>query len=114
MGQQCPIEIKQPWDPDQKKRLPIREALAPLLPDYAVRVAGTTSIDVTKKGIDKGYGIRQMVKYLNIPKEKMLFIGDKLNPGGNDYPVKAEGVDCIAVESPEDTKKIIRDILTQD
>jgi phosphomannomutase len=30
-------------------------------------------------------------------------VGDRLDEGGNDYPVKALGVECIAVEGWEDT-----------
>jgi hypothetical protein len=41
----------------------------------------------------------------------MVFIGDALFPGGNDYAAKKTGVDCIPVRNPEDTKKIIKRIL---
>ena len=32
----------------------------PLIPDFSVRLGGATSIDVTKPGIDKAYGIRKL------------------------------------------------------
>jgi hypothetical protein len=37
----------------------------------------------------------------------MLFIGDRLEEGGNDYPVKAMGIDSIAVEKWEDTALVV-------
>ncbi|MCH8889020.1 HAD hydrolase family protein, partial [Patescibacteria group bacterium] len=75
------------------------------------RIGGTTSIDVTKKGIDKAYGIQKIEKSLNIRRDNMLFIGDAVFPGGNDYSVKEAGVKTIQVSGPEETKEIIRELL---
>jgi hypothetical protein len=41
----------------------------------------------------------------------ILFIGDKLEEGGNDYPVKAMGIDTIAVEKWEDTAMVIEALI---
>ena len=38
----------------------------------------------------------------------MLFVGDRLDPDGNDYPVLAIGVPCHAVEGWEDTADVPR------
>jgi hypothetical protein len=81
------------------------------LPALEVHSAGFTSIDVTKKGIDKAYGIRKIEKILRIPVKNMVFIGDALYPGGNDYAAKKTGIQCLAVKGPEDTKKIIRELI---
>jgi hypothetical protein len=48
---------------------------------------------------------------MNIGKENILFIGDKLQEGGNDYPVKAMGIDCIEVSRWEDTALVLEGIL---
>jgi hypothetical protein len=40
-----------------------------------------------------------------------LFVGDRLSKGGNDYPVKAMGVDCLEVSRWQDTALIIEAIL---
>ena len=110
-GQDAPLELKNTWDPDQKKRKHIVSFLQKYIPKLEVRIGGSTSIDITKKGMDKGYGIRQIIKVLKIKKEEMLFIGDGIFPGGNDYAVKQEGVESIQVKDPEETKKIIKNIL---
>ncbi|MDE1855743.1 MAG: HAD-IIB family hydrolase [Candidatus Micrarchaeota archaeon] len=110
-GQEAPLELKTAWDPDQKKRLLIKSYLDKLLPEFEIRVGGTNSIDVTKKGIDKAYGIRKIESYFGYKIGEMLFLGDALFDGGNDYPVKQVGVDSIQVSGPEDTKKILRDII---
>jgi len=112
LGQKAPVHIKRTWDPDGEKRKKIIAHITPDIPGYEVRIGGTTSIDVTKKGIDKAYAISQMETHLKVPKEKMLFVGDKLYEGGNDYPVKEAGVRCIAVGNQEDTKKLLRSWLS--
>jgi hypothetical protein len=81
------------------------------LPTFEVRSGGLTSIDVTQKGIDKAYGVRQIEKVLKISIKDMVFIGDALYPGGNDAAAKKTGVQTIAVKGPEDTIKIIKKIL---
>jgi HAD superfamily hydrolase (TIGR01484 family) len=106
------IRMKAEW---KKKNTPLKlemaKRLAKKLPKFEVHAAGFTTIDVTRKGIDKAYGVRQIEKYIHIPIRNMVFIGDALFPGGNDYAAKRTGVHCIAVRGPEDTKKIIKKIL---
>ncbi|MDI6737729.1 MAG: HAD-IIB family hydrolase [Nanoarchaeota archaeon] len=112
LGQQAPLELKKEWDPDSKKRLAMIEKLKKHIPEFEIKIGGTTSIDVTRQGIDKRFGIQQIEKQLDIKKEEILYIGDALFEGGNDYPVKQMGVDCIQVDSPEDTKKEITKIIS--
>jgi hydroxymethylpyrimidine pyrophosphatase-like HAD family hydrolase len=73
-------------------------------------MGGTTSLDVTKPGIDKAYGIRKLRDILKISLAEMIFIGDALFPGGNDYPAKEAGVVCIGVRGPDETKLVIQAI----
>lgn len=111
LGQKAPLEEKLKWDPDLEKRKKIKAVLAPLIPNFEVQIGGSTSIDVTKKGVNKGYGIKQMERLLKIPLGDMLFVGDRLIEGGNDYSVTKTGVDWIEVSGPEETKNIIRNLL---
>ena len=92
-------------------KLKMAKAVAKKLPGLEVHAAGFTTIDVTRKGIDKAYGVRQIEKYIHVPIKKMLFVGDALFPGGNDYAARKSGVQCMPVEGPEDTKKIIRALI---
>ncbi len=112
IGQQAPAEAKYAWDPTGEKKLAIRNKVAPLLLDLEVRAGGTTSIDVTRIGIDKAYGMTKLIEALDISKDEILFIGDKLQEGGNDYPVKAMGIDSIAVEKWEDTALVLEGVLS--
>jgi phosphomannomutase len=111
LGQEAPVDVKKVWDPDFEKRKKIKAILDPFLPDFTVRLGGATSIDITKPGIDKAYGIEKIVDILGVPKDEMLFVGDALFPGGNDYPVKESGVDSIMTRDPEETKRIIETFL---
>jgi len=105
------VRIKEEWDPDSKKKMKIRDIVDEKLPDFNVRAAGATSIDVTKPGIDKAYGMNKLMEEAGFKKSDILFMGDKLEPGGNDYAVYEMGIDCIAVRSWEDTAYAIEGIV---
>lgn len=111
LGQDAPPDEKYVWDPDMKKRQKIRKIVVDELPDYEIRIGGTTSIDVTIPGVDKAYGMEKLINELEISKDDILFVGDKLQEGGNDYPVRAMGIDCIEVKNHEDTELVIKTIL---
>ncbi len=112
LGQEAPAEVKYAWAAKNvETKLKLRELIAERLPDFEVRLGGTTSVDVTRIGIDKAYGMKKLMDELNIGTEEVLFFGDKLQEGGNDYPVKALGIDSIAVEKWEDTAFALEGIL---
>lgn len=108
------IRLKKEW---KRKYTPLKLKMAKLLakrlPNLEVRAAGYTTIDVTRKGIDKAYGIRQIKKYLQVPISQMVFVGDALFPGGNDFAARRTGVKCIAVSGPKETKRLVRSWLSQ-
>ncbi|MCR4307178.1 MAG: HAD-IIB family hydrolase [Candidatus Berkelbacteria bacterium] len=111
LGQQAPLEEKKKWDPDFTKRKKLKADLDHLIPEFSVRLGGTTSVDVTRPGIDKAYGIRKLRDTFGIAIQEMIFIGDALFPGGNDYPAKEAGVVSIQVRDPNETKRVIETIL---
>jgi len=111
LGQQAPLEEKNKWDPDFTKRKKIKEFLDQLIPEFSVRMGGATSIDITKHGIDKAYGIRKLRDILDIAIDEMIFIGDAVFPGGNDYPAKEAGALSIEVKEPHETKRVIETII---
>jgi hypothetical protein len=41
----------------------------------------------------------------------MIFIGDALFPGGNDYPAQQAGVVSISVQGPHETKRVVEAII---
>ena len=102
MGQQAPLEEKKKWDPDFTKRKKIK-AILTLCSRVFRPLGGATSIDVTKPGIDKAYGIRKLRDILDIAIAEMIFVGDAMFPGGNDYPAKQAGV--VSIESGIRTRR---------
>lgn len=111
LGQKAPLAEKEKWDPDFAKRQKIKAILDQLIPNISVKLGGTTSIDITKPGIDKAYGIRKLSKILNIEEKEMIFIGDAIFPGGNDYPATQTEASCIHIKNPEETKRVIETII---
>lgn len=110
LGQKAPLPQKKKWDPNFAKRKTIKTELDKTLSAFSVNLGGATSIDITKPGIDKAYGIRKLKKVLDVKIAEMIFIGDALFEGGNDYPARTTGVDCIQVRDPEETKRVIEGI----
>jgi hypothetical protein len=111
LGQQAPLEEKEKWDSDFAKRKKIQAILDTLIPEFSVRIGGSTSVDITKPGIDKAYGIRKLRDLLGISLEEMIFIGDALYVGGNDYPAEQAGVVSIPVRDPNETKRVTQAII---
>ena len=111
LGQQAPLAEKEKWDPDFAKRKKIKAILDTLIPEFSVRIGGSTSIDITKPGIDKAYGIRKLRDVLGISLKEMIYVGDALFVGGNDYPAKEAGVISIPVRGPHETKRVVEAII---
>lgn len=110
LGQEAPVDAKRAWDPTGEKKSALRDAVAPYLPGLEVRSGGSTSVDITLKGVDKAYGMRRLAEVTGIALDDMLFVGDRLDPAGNDYPVKALGVPCHAVTGWEDTAAYVTEL----
>jgi hypothetical protein len=111
LGQEAPLEYKEPWDRDFAKRRRLKALLEPMIPGFYVHLGGTTSVDVTRPGIDKAYGLRKLRDTLGVDLREMLFVGDALFPGGNDYPAKKAGVTSIQVRDPNESKRVMEAII---
>ncbi len=111
LGQSAPLDAKVAWDPTDEKKNTLRDAVAARIPDLEVRSGGSTSVDITHRGIDKAYGMNKLAAATGIALDDMLFFGDRLDEHGNDYPVLAMGVPCHAVEGWEDTAEALRTLL---
>lgn len=112
IGRHALSESKAEYDPDGEKRKIWVEFLKQHLDEnkYEIRIGGTTSIDVTRKGMDKEWGIRKFAREIGVNFEEILFFGDKLYSGGNDYPA-TKVVDCVAVTCPTDTLEKLKVIV---
>ena len=107
LGQQAPLEAKDKWDPDHAKRRTLQALLQGMLPDLSINMGGSTSIDITRKGVDKAYGLNKLAEVLGLAHADILFLGDAIFPGGNDYPAKEMGLDTVRVRDVAETKAVI-------
>lgn len=113
LGQAAPVDAKKAWDPTGEKKNTLRAAVQQHLPDLEVRSGGSTSVDITRRGIDKAYGMSRLADLTGIPFDQMLFVGDRLDPDGNDFPVIALGIPTRAVEGWEHTAAVVKDFLSE-
>lgn len=111
LGQQAPLEAKDQWDPNHEKRKKLQSILQGMLPDLSINMGGSTSIDITRKGVDKAYGLKHLSETIGLPIEDMLFLGDAIFPGGNDYPAKAMGMDTVRVRDVAETKSVVTGLI---
>lgn len=112
LGQQAPLDAKEHWDPDFAKRKVIQADLRQRLPGLAINMGGATSIDVTREGVDKAYGLKKLSAESGIPLDAMMFLGDAIFPGGNDYPAKELGLDTVRVRDPQETISVLTGIIS--
>jgi HAD superfamily hydrolase (TIGR01484 family) len=112
LGQLAPVALKQAWDPDGQKREALRAVLALELSDFRVASGGSTSIDITLRGVDKAFGLSQLALTTGFDIEGFVFVGDRLDSGGNDYPVKKLGIKTIAVDGPRATELFVEGLIT--
>ncbi|KFI73283.1 HAD superfamily hydrolase [Bifidobacterium minimum] len=111
LGQLAPPEAKERWDPDNSRKNRLADAVASDLPHLEVRSGGSTSVDVSDRGIDKAYAVRRLADICGIGVTDIVFVGDRMDPGGNDYPVAEAGVFAIRVSGPEQTLHVCDDLL---
>jgi len=111
LGQFAPVAEKSAWDPAGTRRSNLRTAVQSRLPGLEVRAGGSTSIDITRRGVDKAYGMRRLAAITHIPFSDMLFVGDRLDPDGNDYPVLALGIPTRAVRDWTETASLIEEVI---
>lgn len=111
LGQDAPLEAKEAWDPDRAKRTALQKTLIAALPQLSIKLGGTTSIDVTRAGVDKGYGLKRLADTSGVNLEDMLFLGDAIYPGGNDYPAFEIGLDTVRVRDVAETTAVVSGII---
>lgn len=111
LGQDAPLEAKKSWDPHSIKRLKIREDLEKMIPEIEAHIGGMTSVDVLPKGFDKAVGLKLLLEAERLEINDILFIGDAVFEGGNDYsPLKA-GIETVGIKGPSETAELIKKFL---
>ena len=111
LGQLAPVEAKEAWDPTNEKKHQLAEAVAAELPNLEVRPGGSSSVDISQRGMDKAFAIRELASILGMDVGQIVFIGDRMEPDGNDYPAALAGARTVKVNDPSDTVKLTGGII---
>jgi HAD superfamily hydrolase (TIGR01484 family) len=107
-GQLAPVELKKKFDPTRTKREKIVADIGPMLPEVDLLINGVSSIDVVSKGCNKAFGLCRFLDSKGFQKSDMLFLGDAIFPGGNDYSVYEVGIETVNVKGPEETYSVLQ------
>jgi len=118
VGRNCTQEQREDyeaWDTENGERKILRERILHMFPSLDCAIGGQISIDIYPQGLDKSQSYHK-VKGEN-PDHAIIFCGDRLMPGGNDYPffkamgenqMKCRPLDiAVPVSSWEDTKRFL-------
>ena len=111
LGQQAAKQEKDAWDPSGAKRAKLAARAGKLLPELTVLSGGSTSVDITMRGIDKAYGVEKFLAQTALEPAQVRFVGERLDPDGNDYPAVRTGVQTCATTGPGRTQEIIAQVL---
>ena len=116
VGRNCTQEQRDQyyiWDLRHKEREQFANSIKLNFPAIDAVVGGEISIDIYPKGLDKGQILNDIDGYFS-------FFGDKLEPGGNDYPIKkaaqdmeVQGATFYHVKSWKDTRDLLYSIMTE-
>ncbi|MDR3187407.1 MAG: HAD-IIB family hydrolase [Holosporaceae bacterium] len=114
LGRDCPQKERARyglWDSQNKEREKIARDLAQDYPEYDISIGGNISIDI----VPKGFGKDQVANYLRqiYADEKIIFLGDRTEAGGNDYAIAQRllalgNAEIFAVNGPDATGEILR------
>ncbi|MDP3735571.1 MAG: HAD-IIB family hydrolase [bacterium] len=108
VGHNAPREEKVRFDPDRSRRRELLAALPFRSMMCTVSIGGTTCLDYTRRGAQKGDNVRRLMEREGW--RSALYVGDALVPGGNDESVI--GVcDTRQVSGPRETASVIRELL---
>ena len=99
---------------EKSERKIIAQAIKEKFPDLDAVIGGQISIDIYPKGNDKSQVLEHIER--NHSKGKIIFIGDGIENGGNDYPLaelmdNTEICDWYHTKGWEHTKEILESLI---
>tara|TARA_R110000868_G_scaffold218576_1_gene468930 strand:- start:79338 stop:80066 length:729 start_codon:yes stop_codon:yes gene_type:complete len=105
------------WEEQNREREIFAKELAAKYPSLHFSIGGKTSVDISEHGNDKSQALKAMREYYG--DEPVMFFGDRMYEGGNDYPLSealrlesAQNV-TVPVQNPEDTMRKLQELLLQ-
>lgn len=102
------------WDKDREERGMYAKQIEEYFPELTATVAGEIGIDIHPKGRDKSQVLPQIKQWPD-GNEPIIFFGDKIYEGGNDYPLAyaldPEKDTVHHVYSWQDTHRLLNNIM---
>ena len=100
------------WDKTSGERKRIAKHIRNKWPKLDAVIGGQISIDIYTKGMDKSQVLDIIKQDRIIKSNQYIFIGDRIEGGGNDYPLaqlmgKTKNCDWYQTEGWEETQKIL-------
>lgn len=106
-GHNASPEEKKSCDGNFEKRRALLSQCPFFSDTMEVQMGGSTCLDYFKKGFHKGANIQRLIETTGWDKEKCVYFGDALFPGGNDATVLGV-IDTIQVRNEDDTYQRLR------
>ncbi len=109
IGRACSQEEREEysmWDKENKEREKIVSVLRKRYNDLSFNIGGQISIDISPTGYDKSRSVSYLREWH--PDCSIHFFGDKMQPGGNDYPVLKELNDNDTYEDVDDYEHTLK------
>jgi len=110
IGNTAPVEHKQTYDPDRKKRESYMTRVPFNSDELVVKIGGSTSLDYIHKDRHKGTNVQKLIDLMGWDKDECIYFGDGLYPGGNDEAVIGV-IETVSVNDHEDTYRKLRELL---
>ena len=111
LGTKADKDDKIAFDPDRKKRRKIYRKVCEVFSDYEVFVGGSSSFDMSPKGVNKYFALKDFVETNGYSEDEILFIGDDYGFGGNDEPVYLSNIPFLEIDNFETFSDKIKDLL---
>jgi len=97
LGTEANIEDKLAFDPKGLKRSAIYDYVAEVFSEYNCFIGGSSSFDISQKKYNKYNALLDYCNDIGVSINNVLFVGDDFKKGGNDEPIKINGVHHIVV-----------------
>ncbi len=111
IGNKAPVEHKQTYDPDRKKRETWLSTVPFESSDIMVKIGGSTSFDYIHRERHKGANVRKLIEVNDWNPDECIYFGDGLFPGGNDELVIGV-IDTVLVQDHHDTYNKLREMFS--
>lgn len=108
IGNTAPVDIKNAYDPDRKKRDDLIARAPFVSKELIVKIGGSTSFDYIHKDRHKGTNVAKLITHKGWDKDECIYIGDGLFSGGNDEAVIGI-IDTFPVDDHLHTYRVLKE-----